>query len=463
VPPAPANNVRSRPAPKPATPPVPARRLVLSEDLVSLALALAVLVTGLWLAQGGWHELAHARAQGWRIAASLSGMWTSLLGMYGLFLAARLRWMERAVGLDRLFTWHRIVGDAMGIVLAFHVVTSVMAERPLSGGLAKSIVDLTGRVPYMALATGGTVIVAVVVITSLKAIRNRMAYETWYFVHLTAYFGLAISLPHQLTLGSSFGGVRALQVFWLVLNCLALATALGGRWWKTLWAATHPMRVTQVRRETPTTVSVTLGGRPAKAFRADAGQFVVARVLRDGQWWKSNPYSLSAVPDGAGVRMTIKDRGDASRALVTARPGDRVAIEGPFGVVTPEVFGDKRPVFIAGGVGVTPVVAMLGRLGPHRAPVVILRARHADELPLLAELTAATERLGGQVHVSTGRTSELGDRDPLNPQALRAVVGPLEHAAAVVAGPPSLLMAARRGLLAAGMAKSDIHMELPWW
>lgn len=428
-----------------------------------MAWAMLVFTAGLWAVRGGWDLLVHPSGQWWRIGASLSGMLATLCGVYGLLLTARLRWMERAAGLDRLFVWHRISGDTMGVLLVLHVITSVLAEQELRGGIKNSILDMTGREPYMALATVGTALVGIVIITSLRAVRQRLSYETWYFIHLTVYFGLALSLAHQLTLGSTLAGNLALQATWTTLVSLAFATALFGRWWKLIRSVARPLRVTSVHRETDNAVSITIGGKNARNLRGEAGQFVVLRLLREHQWWKANPFSLSAAPNGTSLRVTVKERGDASSALSKVRIGDRIAVEGPYGVQTAASFEGKRPLFIAGGIGIAPVCAILQTLPSRSQPLVLLRARRAEDIALLDEITVLTERLGGKVRTLLGPTASLSGRDPFSANALRGVIGNTNNVVAHVCGPPSLLRSASSGLRAAGLQRHDIHMELPWW
>ena len=436
---------------------------LLRTDLTAIAWAMLVFTVGLWAVRGGWDLLAHPSGQWWRIGASLSGMLATLCGVYGLLLTARLRWMERAAGLDRLFVWHRISGDTMGVLLVLHVITSVLAEQELRGGIKNAILDMTGREPYMALATVGTALVGIVIITSLRAVRQRLSYETWYFIHVTVYFGLALSLAHQLTLGSTLAGNLALQATWTTLVSLAFATALFGRWWKLIRSVARPLRVTSVHCETDNAVSITIGGKNARNLRGEAGQFVVLRLLRERQWWKANPFSLSAAPIGQSLRITVKERGDASSALAKVRIGDRIAVEGPFGVQTPSLFADRRPVFVAGGIGIAPVCALLQVLPAHSKPLVLLRARRVEDIALLGEITVLTERLGGTLHTLLGPTASLRGQDPFSAHSLRAVIGSTDDVAAHVCGPPSLLRSAASGLRAAGVNRNDIHMELPWW
>lgn len=438
-------------------------RLV-STDILSIAGAVIVVVTGLWATRGGgWSDIQKGGYNWWRASASLSGLYTSLSGIFGLLLASRARWIERSIGLDKMLIWHRIMGDLMGVLLGVHIFTSIPAEMQFRGGLMNTIRDMIGREPYMALTTVGAALVGIVVISSLKNVRNKLSYETWYFMHLTVYFGLAASFSHQITLGSLLSNDRLSRIVWVVACAFVFATALVGRWWNVARSVSNPLHVREIRRETPDTVSVLLGGRNILSMRGDAGQFIMMRSLIPGQWWKTNPYSLSNAPTTAGMRVTIKNRGDASQAVRQLRVGDRVAVEGPYGVTTPLVFKQRKPLFIAGGVGITPVVAMMQRLPANSNPIVLLRARKEADIAHLAELRQLAAQRGGEVFVLTGATAAMKGNDPFAGRALLRAVPDLQQRAALVCGPNSLLFAARKGLLEAGLAKNNIHVELPWW
>ncbi len=437
------------------------RTRAIDTDVASFLAFLFAVVTGIWAVNGGWDEIAGLNL--WRAFASLTGIWTMMCAIVGLLLAARLPWMERSLGLDRVLIWHRIAGDSMGILLGVHIFTSVMAELKMRGGLWNTILDLTGREPYMAWAAVGSLIIAIVVVSSLKEIRNRFSYETWYFIHLTAYIGIVLSYSHQITLGSLLSGDRLLRFLWGIGVAYALLLVVLARWSGVVSAVRKPLRVVSVHRETEDTVSVVLGGTNIHNYAGEGGQFIMVRMLKPGQWWKTNPYSLSAAPTTAGLRITVKDRGDASNALFSLRPGDRVAVEGPYGVVTPEIFEGTRPLFIAGGVGVTPVRAMLESLPKDSRPLVLLRARTTEEIPHYKEICELTDARKGDVRLVLGRTAQLKTADPFAPKVLQALVPNLHKCTAFVCGPTALTFAARKGLLEAGLDSSHIHLETPWW
>ena len=442
--------------------PAPRTRAIDSDVLIFFVFAAAV-VTGAWAVNGGWDELSGGISQWWRAFASLSGIWTGLCAIFGLILAARMPWMERSLGLDRMLIWHRIAGDMMGLLLGVHVFTSVMAEMRMRGGLWSTILDLTGREPYMAWAAAGTFIITVVIISSLKNLRNKLSYETWYLMHLTSYIGIALSFSHQITLGTVLSGDKLIRFLWGVLFVYAIVLVAAARWSSVITSMRHPLRVEEVRFETDDTISVVLGGRNIENYAGEGGQFIMVRQLKRGHWWKANPYSLSAAPTSAGMRITVKDRGDASNALFSLRPGDKVSVEGPYGTATPEIFDDARPLFIAGGVGVTPVRALLETLDMNSRPLVLLRARKIEDIPHYREIVRLTEERGGEIRLVLGRTAQLKTADPFSAPILSSLIPDLSNCVAFVCGPTSLTFAARKGLHEAGLPKSRIHLELPWW
>ena len=432
-------------------------------DVALFLVFFAAVIVGVWAVNDGWSTITDGWSGFWRGTASLSGLLTSVSAMVGLLLATRLPWMERALGLDRVLIWHRIAGDSMGVILGVHIASSVIADMKMRGGFVDTVLDLTGREPYMALTAVGASIIGIVVVTSLKDIRQRFSYETWYFIHLTAYVGIVISYSHQITLGSMLSGDKLLRWLWGILSAYVLLLVLLGRWTGILSSARHPLTVREIHHETDNTVAVTLGGRNIDRYQGEGGQFVVLRMLKRGQWWKANPYSLSSAPTTDGMRITIKDRGDASAATFALRKGDKVAVEGPYGIATSALFEGSRPLFIAGGVGVTPVRAMLETLPRNSRPLVLLRARTTDDIPHFKEICGMAEERGGDVRLVLGRTVQLKGRDPFSPRILNSLVPDLRNCVAFVCGPTSLTFAARKGLIESGLPKSRVHLELPWW
>ena len=131
------------------------RATPLATDLVAAIAVAGLCVVGLWVRHGGLTALAGPWATSWTAATDLTGLLASYAGLVGLILVARPVALERSVGLDRLFVWHRYAGETAAILVGVHVATALVAAASDPGGVWGAVRDLTGREPYMAAATVG--------------------------------------------------------------------------------------------------------------------------------------------------------------------------------------------------------------------------------------------------------------------------------------------------------------------
>lgn len=442
--------------------PRPAAGAVLATDLAAVLGGFAVVLVGMWVRHGGLTRLTGGWAEVWTSLSQLTGLLASGTGLVGLALVARPRAVERRYGLDRLFVWHRVLGETMAVLVGAHVAAGI-AEWSASGTVGEAVADLTGREPYMAAATVGALLIGVVTVSSLRSIRRRLSYETWYFVHLLAYVGFALSFAHTITLGGDLADDRLARWVWVGAHVAVGLWLVWGRWGRLLGAFTRPLRLAEVRPLNDDTAEVRLAGPGLRFVRGDAGQFALLRPLSPRLWWQAHPYSLSAAPDTDGLRFTVKRRGDASGALLELPVGTRIAVEGPYGACTPDVIGDRPALFVVGGVGIAPVRALLQRLPATSRPVVLYRAHRVEDLVHLDELHQLCQARGGIVHTLVGPTARLATKDPFSAAVLRRAAPDVAERVVVLCGPERLLAAARTGLLAAGVPADRIHYERVWW
>lgn len=442
--------------------PKPVRSSALVTDVAAVAAGITLVVIGLWVRDGGLRALLEPGTTRWTSLSRITGLTASGAGLAGLYLVARPRALEQRYGIDRLFIWHRVLGETMAVLVGLHIVASIVAWQADLGWWS-AVRELTGGATDTATAAVGAGLVLLVTISSLRSIRQRLAYETWYFLHLTAYVGFTLAFFHQLSLGTDVGSGLARRL-WIALHVAVGIGLVLGRWGRLARAALRPLEVVEITPLNADTVALRLGGPNLREVRADSGQFCVLRPLVPRLWWQGHPFSLSNAPslDG-GLRFTIKARGDASAAHLRLRPGTKVIVEGPYGAHTPDDLFGHKVLLIAGGVGIAPVRSLLERLNEDSEPVVLIRARAADELVHLDEIRALAARCNGRVHVLVGPTATLAVRDPFAADQLRSIVPDLTQRHALLCGPERLLHAARAGLRAAGVADSQLHYERPWW
>ena len=387
----------------------------------------------------------------------LSGLLAAYAMVVVVLLVARVPALERAIGQDRLVAWHRRLGPwPLYLLLAHGVLITVGYARQAHDGLLHQLGRLLWNYPGVLAATVGAAALFAAGISSYRLARRRMAYETWWSVHLYTYLALFLSFSHQVDTGASFVGHPVARAWWTALWAGTLAVVVAARLGLPLWRSLrHQVRVVAVTPESPGVVSVLLRGRALDRLPVAGGQFLQWRFLRRGLWWQAHPYSLSAAPTGDRLRITVRDLGDHSATLAHLKPGTRVAIEGPYGTFTTDTARRDRLLLVGAGVGTAPVLALLQDLPDDADVTVLLRGSTHDELVLRREVTEEVDRRGGRCHEVVGPR----ERVRLDARALRALVPDLRARDVYLCGPDALSRRLSAELRRAGVPKRHVHFE----
>ncbi|WP_223692336.1 ferredoxin reductase family protein [Leifsonia poae] len=424
-------------------------RLVLAAGLVA--------VIGMWWASvpAGY---ATTPADLATTVGELSGMLGGYLVCAQVLLIARVPWFERAVGLDKLVLWHRVLGTTVLFLIVTHVLFMVIGGELLDHSLPwTEFVSMLGNYPDMVTALIGTIAFLAVGLSSARLIRAKLSYEVWYWLHLTTYAAIFLTFLHQLSAGAHFIDNPINRVLWLLLY---LGTASAILTWRfllpTLSAWRHRMRVVAVVPENVGTTSLWFAGAHTDELGVRAGNFLLFRFLSWGHLLTAHPFSVSRVPHDGTMRITVGAVGDHTRRLRDLKKGTLVFVEGPFGHFTADRASRDRILLVAGGAGIGPIRALAEDLLLRGAkPVLIYRAHSADDLALLAELQGMR---GLTVVPVVGRRSELG-YDPLGPEGLHSIVPNLHEWEAFICGPEGMAARAEDSLRELTMPKRFIHRE----
>ncbi|GAA0967203.1 ferredoxin reductase family protein [Streptomyces rhizosphaericus] len=397
-------------------------------------------------------------AAGWLTGA---GRITGLLAGYAcailLLLMARAPLLDRAVGTDRLARWHAMGGRYTVSLACAHVLLIIWGYSLESHtGVVDQTTTLVLHYPDLLKGTIGFSLFLVTAIVSARAVRRRLPYETWHLLHFATYLAVFLAFGHQLSDGADFTGDRTAQMVWYALY-ITVAALLA--WYRfavpVRRALRHRLYVAEVRPEAPGVVSVYLSGSGLAELRAEPGQFFRWRFLTRGMWWAANPYSLSAAPRPAYLRITVKASGGHSAALAQLRPGTRVCAEGPYGAFTARRRRARKTLLLGGGVGITPLRALFETL-PGEV-ILVYRARRPEDLALRGELDALAAARGAAVHYVVDEPAAYFS--PLTPEALRGLVPDLAERDVFLCGPSGMTEAAVAALRGAGVPRGRIHHE----
>jgi len=443
----------------------PARRFGWADLLGPIGILSTVIVLGVWIADQGLASLTTLdRAVG--SLGLLTGLVSWHLMILQVLLLARIPWVERAWGHDLLTHRHRWVGFASFWFMLAHVAAYMFERSERAGGaVLQAWWQLFVLDSWMLWATTGTLLIVVVVALSIRAARRSVRYEPWHLLHLYAYLGMALALPHQLADGADFHQSWT-QVYWWTFYVGSLAAVLIFRLGLPIWrSAYHKMTVASVDVEAPGVVSVNVRGRHLDRMRTESGQFFTWR-FRDGPGWtRGNPYTISAAPTDDTLRVTIQAVGDGSDRAARLKPGTAVYVEGPYGTMTARRRRHPHLLLVAAGVGITPIRALLEDTptGPGDSALIY---RYTDEQHAIfkPEIDRLAAERGVTVHYLPGPRRHDGSWQAAGPAAtdadgLRALFPQVANADIFVCGPPKWIGAVRRSAMRCGTRRRDIHSE----
>lgn len=142
---------------------------------------------------------------------------------------------------------------------------------------------------------------------------------------------------------------------------------------------------------------------------ARAGQFV---MVRGAEWGDAPllPRPMSYLSGGRTPSILIKVVGEGTLRMARAEPGEPFTLLGPLGRPWRGAHPGRRPVLVAGGVGVAPLVFLARDLVKSGLrPLAIYGGRTARDLPLDDELAETCELVVTTEDGSRGRRGRVTD------------------------------------------------------
>lgn len=204
------------------------------------------------------------------------------------------------------------------------------------------------------------------------------------------------------------------------------------------------------------------------------GQYVSIRLfLPEYNLQQPRQYSLSSAPNGQYYRISVKretgsthpDGMISNRLHDAVQPGDVVDLSAPSGNFTLNSPDEKPQVFISGGVGQTPLMAMLETLvqSGSTAPITWVHGCRSEQVHAFkADLNAIAEQVAHvQKHFFYDTADTLSDNEYLGWVSLDELPEAALHAGAeyYICGPGPFIRQHYRSLVERGVEKSSIHFE----
>ena len=381
-----------------------------------------------------------------------------------LLLAARLRWLDRWVSQDRLYILHGALAVVALVVVWTH---GILVTWGHGGESALKEAGEIARLLFLLSTIGGAVLLGTVWLERVpgyaklrEGVRRvlHLRYHWCVWMHNLAVVAMTVMLVHVLLLSAPT--LVPFKVVCVVLYAASVGTHLYHRLLRRHLLPTWRCR--EAAKTDGTVHALRFIPEGNAGLLALAGQFAYLSIDLPGLR-ELHPLTIAGNRDGE-IEFDVKEVGDWTRALAAVTAGSEARLHGPFGAFTLEGIAPDRPLlFLAGGIGVTPFLAMVRELAvtdSARTVHLIWSVREERDAFAREELDHLASRLPN-LRVTVWVTQGTGGKGWLDADALASLLdnAPLEQTEAFQCGPPPFMAAMAQALAGFGLPKRQLHQE----
>lgn len=395
----------------------------------------------------------------------LAGLLAQFFILFELVLISRASFIEKTFGFDKLNRLHQTVGYYLIPAIFLHPILLVIGYAQNNNvSFFPQFVDFVTNWEDVLSAAIGLAIIGIVGVLSLPSVRRLFAYETWHASHLFIYLAVGLAFGHQTGAAReafingdiSFGTAL---LYWYALNFFVFGCVVAYRFFRPFFLYwKHRFYVERVVQETRDVYSVYIAGKCMEEFLFEAGQyihvsFVASEVLQP------HPFSLSAAPNGKTLRISVKALGDFTGRIKDLKSGTPVLLEGPFGKFTEASAVSNKYLFIAGGIGITPIMALtesLARAGKAGEAVLLYGNKTSDDIAFRATLEKTNVRVH---HVLSDEKISGYETGYIDREKIMRLVPDVSSRDVFLCGPPVMIELLLKTLRELGVPSKQVHYE----
>lgn len=315
-------------------------------------------------------------------------------------------------GIEQMYAYHKFTAVFSIILLALHNVG-------MGGSLWGS---------HLAAQLGNVAIYLFFSIVIVAYLGKFLKYEAWRWIHRLVYLAYIFGLFHAYMLMS--GALLTPSLLGLVVGLYAVLGLASGFYIIFLYqslAFKHLGKILQVKRLNHDTVELKI--QLSQKLDYQYGQFAFIKIFQEGFEKAPHPFSISGGHDKI-VYFTIKNSGDYTKKLYQEiQEGTKVTIDRAYGHMILEE-GQKKQLWIAGGIGITPFISYIRENPVLDRPVnfyyAYTGAENAVYLDLLTSYAEKNPLL--DLHLIDSKTSGYLDFSdyPLDDQTTVFMCGPVK-------------------------------------
>lgn len=379
-------------------------------------------------------------------------------------LTARFKWLKAPYGSDIVYHFHRQIS-----IIAFILIISHKAILLIFSPDTFQLFNLF-TAPWRArAAVTALILLIIMIVISLWRKRLKIDYTYWRIWHgILATVVIILGMIHVVLVGH-YINTPFKQVLWSSGGLFWVLTLAWVRIIKPVIILRHPYEVVQVIPERGNTYTLEVKPVGHQGMKFLPGQFAWITVWNSPFSDTEHPFSISSSAEHPGyLSFTIKEFGKFTQQIKTLQPGQRVWVDGPYGAFSLDRHTHAKGfAFIAGGVGITPMMSMLRTLadrGDQRPLLLIYANKDWDKVIFREEIEHLKARLNLQViHVVENPPNNWnGEKGYINREVLeRTLPKPIQRNdwEIFICGPEQMMNSVESYLPQLGIWWGDFHSE----
>ncbi|MFA6995219.1 MAG: FAD-dependent oxidoreductase [Patescibacteria group bacterium] len=233
----------------------------------------------------------------------------------------------------------------------------------------------------------------------------------------------------------------------------------------------YHLNIKKIDKNTPGIVILELvNSKNEPIFDFEPGQYVmISYKNQQGQDEDKHAFSIASSPvKNTSIRLGIRVGGNFTQGLLNLNPNQEIIVTGPYGNF---IFDEKKvpnPVFIAGGIGITPFISALNYVVDRdlkNKVSLIYSTRTVQGTAFFSEISNLG-KINPNISVLFSFTEEPGVSEDqrilyqrIDAPIIKNFIGNISEKTFFICGPTPFMKAMINNLLSLGVKKNQIKME----
>lgn len=375
-------------------------------------------------------------------------------------LTARFELISGPFGIDIIYYFHRQMAYVIAYLVVAHPVILFSIEPLLIYELYQplSSVMLSGLIAALAIITQ--------IVISIGRSWLNIEYDNWRLMHIILAVTALVSILFHIRSVNYYTGTELQAGVLTIFAVIWFFSLVYVRIFRPIRQIQHPYYVDSVENIGSNTWELNLTPGNKDGIRFDAGQFAWITIGNSPFALREHPFSFSSSAEDQKLTFSIKELGDFSSTIKFQKSGTKVYVDGPYGVFTYQRYPAPGYVFIAGGIGIAPMMSMLRTMadrGLNQELLLFYGSRSEETAVFSRDLENLKSKLNLRVIQVFHEPSDSweGDKGMVDYSLLsKYLTGAHQHYHYFVCGPELMMRSVEDTLRKIGISNKNIHSEI---